>query len=361
MGKITRKLQLVVVKRVDLLYMDISSVKSKENTGNRLQVKLFGEPHTFVFDHSNTREKWANLLRGLITKEVEETVRRLNIDLTEETTLLPPERSRKVEGESEKMISLLNENSSLTQQLAKISLAMKTTSNQTISPNKPDESPVKTPRKQSNKRGSNIMLNTSTTTKRSSQDFCSDYPMVLFFYGPRFSGKTTLSKSIIEHYQKEGAVCAYIHEDQLSLSNFDYTLKSRKFEENNSFVQPNISILKSLLQSIVDFKNPSFKFIIIEGEFYDADSKNAVLSVLEQMALNKIVCCCYAPFNVRKERNVKDVEVRQCRPFELPSKGVLIDATNPVNEILQNQIIPLLKTPEPKTQSTVPSVSVSSQ
>merc|ERR1711862_268384 len=100
---------------------------------------------------------------------------------------------------------------------------------------------------------------------------------------------------------------------------------------------------RSLLQSIIDIQNPArYKYIIIDAEFYDRDISHSVYAVIDQLRAKKLVCCCYAPLTIRKERNLKDVEVRQCKAFELPPKGVFVDTSKPVAEILQGQILPLL-------------------
>jgi len=85
-----------------------------------------------------------------------------------------------------------------------------------------------------------------------------------------------------------------------------------------------------------------YRYVVLDGEFYVKEDREALFASLEQLKQKIIICCCYAPFSTRKERNLKDEEVRQCQPFELPTKGIFVDTTKPVEEIMAVQILPLL-------------------
>ena len=296
-------------------------------------MKIFGEQHTIVFKSSSTRDKWAGLLRGLVTKEVEDSVRRLGIDLSDESVL--PDKVKKSKGsESDKMKALLNENTHLTEQLAKISHSM--LAPKALAP-PVESSPARTPRSRQ-RRGSHIQEKPSPRIRVQP-------PTILLFYGPRFSGKTDLAKCFVNHFRDKDIRCAYVHEKQLSLSALDPTMRQRKIDADLQLA--NVSITKALLQSILDISSPSpYQYIIVDGEFYETDDLNALRAVLDQLKARLIVCCCYAPLTVRKERNLKDLEVRQCKPFEMPAKGVFVDMNKSAQDILENQILPILSTPE---------------
>merc|ERR1712137_440592 len=127
----------------------------------------------------------------------------------------------------------------------------------------------------------------------------------------------------------------------MGLLPYDSTLKHRSVDGDLQFA--NFTITVAMIKSMIELR---YRYVIIDGEFSDKNARNAVLSAMAHFSIKKVICCCYAPLTLRKERNLKDVEVRQCQAFNLPPSGVFIDTSKPIEEAMA-QILPLLKNPEP--------------
>lgn len=309
-SKSGKKNSMQLMKKVDLLYVEMSTTKNRGDTPNSLLLKMFGEPYCLNFKLLSCRKQFEGLIATMQDLEVESAVRRMNIDIA---SCLPPVPARRKTGEDdpEKVQSLLTENSHLAQQLAKISISS----------------------------ASGI-----TGRVKSTRGKPEEKKIVFLFYGPRFAGKTTLAKYFIHHCRDTLQTnCAYIAEDQLHITALDPTQKRNLSLPGSAVAPVDQQFGHNLVQAVLATEIPRYEFIVIDGSFRRRPELDSLLTMLEEQNVQTISVCCYGPYSLRQQRNKDNETISQCQPFQMPAKSsIFVDTSKPVSEIFQTQFIPVL-------------------
>ena len=288
-----------MVKKIDLIYVDISPTKNKGDTPNCLLLKFFGDAYRLHFKSLAVRNQFEKLLYTLCEEEVQDAVLRMDIDISAPPPAIPT--PRQPNSESDKIKSLLSENSHLSQQLAKIS------------------------------RSANPLLSKPHSKGK----------IIFVFYGPPCTGKTSLARHIIQHCRSVLKIlCAYIPEASLRVSSVNPTpgIPSTSY---SPLSQMDLLFARALIETVLSTEDPHYDLVLIDGTFEGTVS--SFLQTLTELSKQIIPVCCYAPFTLRQERNRTQSSIQPCHSFELTALGsIFVDTSKPLSDVYDTQILPII-------------------